>query len=479
VTDPTTGATRAGADVPAVQARPILTTQARLALRVLSESDVAAVHAAALELLGAEGAAAEAAAQSAPSAFVLAGRVPEHDVALGAGRVWLAAGAATAGEAGAPERVRRLAGGDSVPATAADLDEVIRLADALPEVAVLAGPPLRAAGVSVAAALARCLSGSSKHVLAGLLTSVAGAEVAVELAAAVAGSADEVRRRPPLSLCGGVAALDAALVFARAGLPVGLVLAPADAAAGVAAQPSSPSATAETAVPPAPDLGPALIRHHAGVLAGCAAVQAAVPGAPFFYVADPMVAGLPPAGPQASLFQLAAAQLAAHAGLPLVAGGLRTTSHEPDWQACQQDAFVAMTTTASGADVTGGAGLLGAASAFSPQQLVMDTEIFSWNAFIAAGIAVDEETIALDVIEQVGIGGNYLGQRHTRRHMKEVWRPRLLDRTMWDAWIATGREGAYEKATVLAEQLLAEHTAVPLGAEARGVIERIIAGPGL
>jgi trimethylamine--corrinoid protein Co-methyltransferase len=443
-----------------MRARPVLTARRRLALRALSDDDVTRVHVAALELLGAEGAAAEAAAQSAPSAFVLAGRVPEHDVALGDGQVWLAAGVATAGTAGVPERVRRLAGGDSVPATAADLEDAIRLADALPEVAMLAGPPLRAAGVAGTSALARCLAGSSKHVLAGLLTSATDGAAAVELAVAVAGSVGEARRRPPLSVCGGAATRDAALVFARAGMPVGLVLPPPVAAA-------------------APDLGSTLVRHHAGVLAGCAAVQAAAPGAPFFYVADPVPAGLPPAGPEATLFQLAAAQLAARIGLPLVAGGLRTTSHEPDWQACHQDAFVAMTTTASGADVTGGAGLLGAATAFSPQQLVMDTEIFSWNAFIAAGIQVDDETIALDAIHQVGIGGNYLGQRHTRRHMKEVWRPRLLDRTMWDAWIASDREGAYEKATALAEQLLAEHKHVPLGAETRGMIERISAGPGL
>ncbi len=84
----------------------------------------------------------------------------------------------------------------------------------------------------------------------------------------------------------------------------------------------------------------------------------------------------------------------------------------------------------------------------------MDAEIFSWNAAIAAGITVDDETIAADVIAEVGIGGNYLGQRHTRRHMKEVWRPRLLDRSMWDAWVAAGREGAYEKATGLARRLV-------------------------
>ena len=462
-----------------VAPRPILGSRARLDLRVLSGDDVARIHAAALGLLGAGGGAAEAAARSAPAACVLAGRVPEHDAALGAGHVWLAAGAATAGAAGVPDRVRRPGGGDPVPATAADLDEAVRLADALPEIALLAGPPVRAAGVPVAAALARCVAGSSKHVLAGLLTSAADAESIVELATALAGSAGEARRRPPLSLCGGADTLDAALVFARAGLPVGIVLPPADAAAGIPPSPSSPSAPAETAPSAHVDLGRALVRHHAGVLSGCAAVQAAAPGAPFFYVADPQAAGLLAAGPQAALFQLATAQLAAHVGLPLVAGGFRTTSHEPDWQACQQDALVSMTTTASGAAVTGGAGMLGAATAFSPQQLVMDTEIFSWSAFIAGGIEVDDENVAFDVIRQVGIGGNYLGQRHTRRHMKEVWRPRLLDRSMWDAWIAAGREGAYEKATALAGQLLTEHTPVPLSAAARGVIERIVAGPGL
>ena len=471
-----------GAGAPGAQpeaARPILMTRARLALRVLSDEDVERVHAAAVQLLGAEGATAEAAALSAPASFILAGRVPEHDVTLGAGFVWLAAGTATAGEAGVPERVRRLAGGDSVPATATDLDGAVRLADALPEVAVVAGPPLRAAGVPAVSALARCLSGTSKHVMAGLLGSAEDAEAAVRIAAAVAGSADEARRRPPLSLCGGAAALEAALVFARAGLPVGVVLAPRDAAASPAPA-SSPSASARGPVDAPPSgFGLALVRHHAGVLAGCAAVQSAVPGAPFFYVADPVAAGVAPAGPSASLFQLAAAQLAARVGLPLVAGGLRTTSHEPDWQACQQHAFASMSTAGSGTDVTGGAGLLGAATAFSPQQLVMDAEIFSWNAKIAAGIEVDDETMAVEAIRQVDIGGNFLGQRHTRKHMKDVWRPRLLDRSMWDAWIASGREGAYEKATALAGQLLAEHAAVPLGAEARGVIERIIAGPGL
>ncbi len=254
MSEPTSGAAEAGTGTPGVQARPILTTRTSLALRVLGDDDLVRVHADALRLLGAEGTAAEAAARSAPAGFVLGGRIPEHEVALGAGRIWLAAGAATAGAAGVPERVRRLAGGDPEPAVSADLDDAVRLADALPEVGVLAGPPLRVAGVSPPAALARCLVGSSKHVMAGLIESTAEAEAAVEMAVAVAGSSEGARRRPPLSLCGGPEALEAALVFARVGLPVGLVL--------------PPDGAGETTPPGAAGLGDALVRHHAGVMCG-------------------------------------------------------------------------------------------------------------------------------------------------------------------------------------------------------------------
>jgi trimethylamine--corrinoid protein Co-methyltransferase len=295
----------------------------------------------------------------------------------------------------------------------------------------------------------------------------------------VAGSADEARRRPPLSLCGGAHALEPALVFARAGLPVGFVAPPPGgpaAAGGTAGSASADPGAADPAA--APGIAAALTRHHAGVLAACAAVQAAAPGAPFLYVADPSLAGLPAAGPHAALFQIAAVQLAAHVGLPVIATGMLTGSHEPDWQACTQNAFASLGAAAAAAALTAGAGTLGGGTAFSLQQLVMDGEIHSWNAHIAAGIHVDEETIALDAIKQVDICGNFLSQRHTRRHMKDVWRPRLLDRTAWDAWVAGGREGSYEKATALAERFLAEHEVSPLDGEVGRTLRRIIAEAG-
>jgi len=85
--------------------KPILAVPARLALKILHEDDVARVHAAALELLGAEGVAADAAARKAPDTVVLGGRAAGHHVLLGAGQIWLGTG-------GPAARVRPRDGGD-------------------------------------------------------------------------------------------------------------------------------------------------------------------------------------------------------------------------------------------------------------------------------------------------------------------------------------------------------------------------------
>ena len=436
---------------------PIITSPTRLALKILGDDDLRRVHAAALALLGADGAAAEKSARLAPDTVVLGGRVFEHHTVLGARHCWLGTG-------GPAPRVRPREGGDPRPATAADLDEACRLADALPEVAVLCGPPVRVAGETLPADLARCFAATSKHVQLTTLQSVEEARTVLRMAIAVAGSEVELRGRPPVSLCAAADALGAASVFARAGLPVGVVAAPNGRAAGAGDQ---------------VDLATALVRHHAGVLAACAAIQATAPGAAFFYVADPALAGLAAGSPEAAMFQIAATQLAAVVGLPVSVAGMTTGSHEPDWQACTQNAFAALSTMAAGADLTAGAGTLGGGSVFSAQQLVMDAEIYSWNARIVAGVMVDEETIALEAIRQVGIGGNFLGQRHTRKHMKDIWRPRLLDRSMWDAWVASGRQGAYDKASALVDEHLAEHEVLPLGDQVTEKLACIVAEAGL
>jgi trimethylamine--corrinoid protein Co-methyltransferase len=168
-----------------------------------------------------------------------------------------------------------------------------------------------------------------------------------------------------------------------------------------------------------------------------------------------------------------------HAGLPAAAGAFATSAPAPDWQSCTDGSFAALSGGLAGAALLCGAGTLRGGAQFSLAQLVADTEIHSWCAAIAAGIEVDDETLAVEAIKQVGVCGDFLGQKHTRRHMKDVWRPRLLDRASWDAWVAGGRQGAAERAAELAGTLLAEHEAEPLDAEPAATLERIIATAGL
>ena len=272
----------------------------------------------------------------------------------------------------------------------------------------------------------------------------------------MAGSAAEARRRPPLSLVAIGERLDAALVFAAEGLPVG----------GVACVPA-PQAPA--------DLAAALVLAHAAALAACAAVQAAAPGAPVFYVAQPRAMGWRLGTAQHNLFALAAGQLAARVGLPFVTSVFTTSSPEPDWQASTENTFAGLSGALARAAVVAGAGLLAGGEIFSCEQLVMDAELFSVVAKIAAAAEVDDETIALETIAKVGIGGNYLSERHTRRHMKEVWRPRLLDRSPWDAWVAGGRQGSYDKAIDYVQMIIDEHMVTPLSDSVAAELETISA----
>jgi trimethylamine---corrinoid protein Co-methyltransferase len=429
----------------------ILNEPSRLALRIMSDEDVARLHRAALMLLGEGAAMAEEAAAQAPASFVLAGRDSAYDLLWDGSHSWLAAG-------GPAELVRPTNGGPLRAANGADLDEACRLADALHDVGLVVCPLVRTGDLTTLGELRCCLAATRKHVQVATLRSAAEAEYAVRMARVIASAPASMAARPPISLCAGADGLAAGLVFAHAGLPVGLVL--DDGGRDFAT-----------------DIATALVRHHAGVLAGCRAVQAQTPGAPFFYVVPGARKGR--SGPEDVLFALGAMQLAGHVGLPVSVGALATSAGESDWQSCADNASGALGALAAHGAVVLGAGTLSRGRVFSLQQLVMDAEVFSWNARIAAGIRVDQDTLALAAVKEVGIGGNYLGHDHTRQHMRRVWRPRLLDRSMWDAWVTSGREGAFEKASSHVEQLLGAHEGVPLDDVTSGALEDIVVEAGL
>jgi len=76
-------------------------------------------------------------------------------------------------------------------------------------------------------------------------------------------------------------------------------------------------------------------------------------------------------------------------------------------------------------------GLVKSGKAFSAEQALLDLEMAQWIQEFGKGIAVNDENLCLDLIRQQGIGGNFIGEEHTVRHMrKAVWYPKLMDRTL-------------------------------------------------
>jgi len=87
---------------------------------------------------------------------------------------------------------------------------------------------------------------------------------------------------------------------------------------------------------------------------------------------------------------------------------------------------------------------------FDFAKLVMDVEFMGMVARVTRGIEVSDESMALDVIDQVGPGGEFMTHDHTYDHMGEISKSRLFDRNTREVWLAAGgrdlTEQAYEKA---------------------------------
>jgi trimethylamine--corrinoid protein Co-methyltransferase len=94
------------------------------------------------------------------------------------------------------------------------------------------------------------------------------------------------------------------------------------------------------------------------------------------------------------------------------------------------------------------------------------------------GIPVDDETLALQAIRDVGPSGNFLSHRHTKKHMRELWLPQLFDRRTYPQW-EEKRDGAREWAAERAKAILRDHKPEPLEPKLQKELKRIIEGAGV
>ncbi len=75
-------------------------------------------------------------------------------------------------------------------------------------------------------------------------------------------------------------------------------------------------------------------------------------------------------------------------------------------------------------------------------QLALCDDIIGWVKSFLAPVEISDEELALDAIDEVGPGGTYLLHKHTRRHARERWEPRIFDRASWGAWEKGGGKTA-------------------------------------
>jgi trimethylamine--corrinoid protein Co-methyltransferase len=130
---------------------------------------------------------------------------------------------------------------------------------------------------------------------------------------------------------------------------------------------------------------------------------------------------------------------------------------------------------AAGSNVIYGMGMLEMGMTMSYEQLLIDAEIIRMTRKVLEGIDVNEVTLAADLIKSVGPNGSYLGQKHTRDHMRGMSQAKLIDRRMYDAWEREGGKDIRERAHEKALEILEAHRVEPLPEPVRKEIADIIA----
>ena len=314
------------------------------------------------------------------------------------------------------------------------------------------------------------LENTEKHITLATNTTAWEVQDVVELAAAAVGGKEELRRRPivssihtsfsPLQIEGDN--IDAGLEAADAGLPICFYVMPGPGSTGPAT------------------LAGSVAVGVAEALAGNTIIQAHRKGTAFVFSCgmanmDMKTSTRAGGGPEHGLTSAAYTQVAHSLGFPSLAGGFVTTSKEPDEQAAYEKFASSVTPILAGADMIAGIGLLEDCRTVWLEQLVIDSEIAMIIRRMAEGVVVNEESLALDVIQKVGIGKDYLGQRHTMDHFRtEHFLPVVSDRTSFDTWASKGSKSLIDRAGDEVRRILKEHSVEPVRNEVAETASRLI-----
>jgi trimethylamine--corrinoid protein Co-methyltransferase len=361
--------------------------------------------------------------------------------------------------------------GESRPFTTVDMLNCIHVVDALPELSFVMsmGIPSDLETSNVYRQQFAAMLEHSRKPVVFVCDDRADCEAITAMAAAAAGGTEELRLNPTLLLYSepttplkhSRTATEKLLYMADQELPI--VHSPAPMMGGTAPV----------------TLAGGLVLGNAEVLSSLVMHQLKRPGAPFIYGSGlhhmDMRTTISVYG--APEFQLARAGVAAmgqYYGLPTWGYAGHSDSNAMDEQATADAVFSVMIALLTGTNLIHDVGYLEAGLTTSPGMIVFTDEVISMVRRFMAGIALDAEALATEVIHRVGPGGDFLTDEHTMNHFRELWVPTLFDRQRAVDWRAHGSRRLGDRLRDKTIAIMDDYQPEPLPDRVREEIEYIL-----
>jgi trimethylamine--corrinoid protein Co-methyltransferase len=224
-----------------------------------------------------------------------------------------------------------------------------------------------------------------------------------------------------------------------------------------------------------------LVISAAETLLGLVLAQLRSPGTPYVsgvvpFVMDMRSGNTAAASPDVFKMVVAMGEITRHWGLPSVGTGCSSDSKIPDEQSAFETPYYTQAGMFGGMDLVFNMGRLECGLLHAPVVLIYADEAIRMHRAFMDGLHVDDETLALQVIHDVGPGGFFLGHQHTRDHFRELWEPTIESWEPRDQWEGRGATTMLERAKSKVERLRRQHTVEPLPAgvlaEMQAVIDR-------
>jgi trimethylamine--corrinoid protein Co-methyltransferase len=357
------------------------------------------------------------------------------------------------------------------PCLAEDVVRHARLIDALPHLSYTTSSSLvadRPAEIADLVSVAACLEHSTKPVLAMPGSRQAVADLR-QMAALAAGGEAELRRRPRL------------IVYAE---PVSPLVQPTDSIEKLlyCAEQEIPFVYSGYAAMggTAPMSPPAIVAQLcAETLAGLVIHQLKRPGAPFVFGGMASIMDM-----RTTIFSFGApeflrgnslmAEMAHYFELPNFGTAGTSDSQTLDGQAILEATASCLMAGLAGANLIHDVGLLGSATIVIPEMIVATDEIIGLVRHLLAEVTVDDDTLALEVFEDVGPGGEFMTHPYTFDHFRNIWYPALLYRKGDKEWREAESLTFEQQVNARTQELMESHQPQPLMPEIMAAFQKII-----